>query len=95
MFGYVLALMPNMWFSGAKMLAVVVVGILARLVRGVGRVSSSSADFFFDSAELLYSDFGFFVVLGLGLYLFLALLVVVKICYFHGGPLRPFVSLYV
>ena len=90
MFGYVLALMPNMWFSGRSVLLVLFFSVLVTLVTGGLGSVRSSADFFFDSAELLYSDLGFFVVVGLGFILFLALLVVVKICYFHGGPLRPF-----
>jgi len=45
----------------------------------------------FDVAIFIYSEEGFFVFLGLGFVLLLALLCVVKVCYFRKGSLRPFV----
>lgn len=48
------------------------------------------ADVYGGLCTQLYSYNGIVIVISLGLILLLALLGVVKICYFFSGPLRPF-----
>nr|YP_009162843.1 NADH dehydrogenase subunit 6 [Micrura bella]AKT74019.1 NADH dehydrogenase subunit 6 [Micrura bella] len=89
MFGYVVVLVPNFVFSWFSVGFVFFLGVLMSFV------VFYKFDFFdgvFDMALELYSDMSFVVLVGLGVVLFLALVCVVKVCYFHSGSLRPFVA---
>nr|ABM53210.1 NADH dehydrogenase subunit 6 [Cephalothrix rufifrons] len=94
MFAYVVVLMPNNYFFSKNVLSYFLLSFLM-----ISFISFCSYNYMFitesfitiqDSAQLLVSDYSCVVFLFLALVLFFALLVVVKICYFHGGPLRPF-----
>nr|YP_010303564.1 NADH dehydrogenase subunit 6 [Quasilineus sinicus]QXO02036.1 NADH dehydrogenase subunit 6 [Quasilineus sinicus] len=89
MFGYVVVLVPNFVFPWSNLLLVAGVGFV---VGGVGFYKADFIDVVMDLGVELYSDESFVVVGGLGFVLFLALVCVVKICYFHSGSLRPFVA---
>lgn len=94
MFAYVVVLMPNNYFFSKNVLRYFLLSFLI-----ISFISFCRYNYIFiterfitiqDSAQLLVSDYSCVVFLFLALVLFFALLVVVKICYFHGGPLRPF-----
>ena len=91
MFGYVVSMVPNFFFRQKNFLYVFLVGFFLSLFV---RFKFSLLEGVFDTANFIYSDFSFLVFLGLGLVLLLALVCVVKICYFSKSSLRPF-SLYV
>nr|YP_009003683.1 NADH dehydrogenase subunit 6 [Iwatanemertes piperata]AHB53108.1 NADH dehydrogenase subunit 6 [Iwatanemertes piperata] len=89
MFGYVVVLVPNFVFPWTNLFLIMVVGFV---VGGVGFYKVNFVDVVADLGVSLYSDVNLMVMGGLGLVLFLALVCVVKICYFHSGSLRPFVA---
>lgn len=93
-FSYVIVLMPNNYFFSKNIffyfffsfflffVLVITTYYYSVVVNGYFNMQ--------DSAFLLVSDYFCVMFLFLSLVLFYALLIVVKICYFHGGPLRPF-----
>lgn len=85
MFGYVIVLIPNMSFGLSSYFF---------LFLFFPAFLWSDFDFFFSGLDFgfLFRDFGFLLYLGLALILLFCLIVVVKVCYFHSGSLRPFFS---
>nr|QKJ80228.1 NADH dehydrogenase subunit 6 [Cephalothrix sp. BMK-2020] len=94
MFSYVIVLMPNNYFFSKNIIIYFFFSFFMFffIVFMTYYYSVFIMDFFNmqDSAFLLVSDYFCVMFLFLSLVLFYALLIVVKICYFHGGPLRPF-----
>ena len=91
-FGYVVCMVPNFFFKKPKLLGIFVLGLFMGVL---GRKKFLLIEGPADVGSFLFSAEAFFVLLGLGLVLFLALVCVVKVCYFRKGSLRPFSSLYV
>lgn len=93
-FAYVIILIPNSYYFSKN---IFIYGLLTFflffglfLIIGFYLSLEESLISFQDSAQLIVSDYSALVFLFLSLVLFFALLVVVKVCHFHGGPLRPF-----
>lgn len=93
-FSYVLVLMPNRYFFSKNIffysLASFCLFLLIFFFRSLYFHIGDSYNIFQDSGQMLVSDYSALLYLFLSLILFFALLVVVKVCHFHGGPLRPF-----
>lgn len=101
MFGYVAVCSPNVLYKidvRFWWVSLICVGIFCVFLRFwiikefvlSGGCDNLNVDFFGGVSFVLYSGGTFFVVIILGLILLLALVIVVKICYFLRGPLRPF-----
>lgn len=87
MFGYVVAMIPNFLFKGGGGFLFVFLGVF------LGRFSCVKLSFqegVFDVGGLIYSERGFYILIGLGFVLLFTLVCVVKVCYFRRGALRPF-----
>lgn len=93
-FAYVIILIPNRYyFSKNIFIYILIIFLLFFMLFFMTGFYLSLEDSFLsfqDSAQLIVSDYSSLVFLFLSLVLFFALLVVVKVCHFHGGPLRPF-----
>lgn len=83
MFGYVVVLIPNILFSFSFSYFFFFVVFLVSWFDYVFILTFHGVDF-------LFVSYGFLLYVGLGLVLLYCLLVVVKICFFHSGSLRPF-----
>ena len=94
-FAYVIVLIPNNYFFSKNVFGYFLFCLISIIaIFCFVFVYFFTRDRYFhmqDAAQLLVSDYSAIVFLFLALILFFALLVVVKICYFHGGPLRPFI----
>lgn len=93
-FAYVVVLMPNNYFFSKNVFFYFLMSfIIIRLLLSLVYVNINNRERLFlmqDSAQILVSDYSGVVFVFLAIILFFALLVVVKVCYFQGGPLRPF-----
>lgn len=87
MFGYVVAMVPNFFLKRFSFFNVFLFGGFVGFLVGV---KSGFLEGLCDVGGFMFSDEGFFVFLGLGFVLLIALVCVVKICYFRKGSLRPF-----
>ena len=100
MFAYVAALTPNIIFSSINALKLVflVVGIFMFMIlrtyvhfsKGVSAGFSSVVEFAELNSGVLVVSYNVSIFISLSIILFLALVAVVKICYFQDGPLRSF-----
>lgn len=86
-FGYVVAMVPNFLFKHRNFILFLGIGL------GLGRfivVKSHTSEGGFDVGGFIYSNRGYFILVGLGFVLLFTLVCVVKVCYFRKGSLRPF-----
>ncbi len=86
-FGYVVAMRPNFLFKRQNYLFFLLAGFLISWLLAMKLDLTEGIS---DVGGFLYSVGGYFVLIGLGLVLFFALVCVVKVCYFNKGSLRPF-----
>ena len=93
LFGYVVVLVPNLVFSfggGVFVFILLLIVSCGVLIMWGDVVSCGGGEGVTEVGKFLYGDYGFCVLVGLGGVLLLALVCVVKVCYFQDGSLRPF-----
>nr|YP_010943704.1 NADH dehydrogenase subunit 6 [Ennucula tenuis]WLV28174.1 NADH dehydrogenase subunit 6 [Ennucula tenuis] len=100
MFAYVAALTPNLIFYGLGAVKLVLLITLVFLgmvfstyipfIKTVNVDLSSMGEFFEGYSGMLVVIYNISIFISLSIILFLALVAVVKICYFQDGPLRSF-----
>nr|YP_010393231.1 NADH dehydrogenase subunit 6 [Cellana orientalis]UPX89393.1 NADH dehydrogenase subunit 6 [Cellana orientalis] len=102
MFAYVASIIPNHLFSSMKTMIMMIVLLFTFLyITSIIITPDTSTTETFShmlsqkwqltaTPSYLISSHSFFIIVFLGLILFTNLLSVVKVCYYQGGPLRPF-----
>nr|YP_009192163.1 NADH dehydrogenase subunit 6 [Magelona mirabilis]ALO81679.1 NADH dehydrogenase subunit 6 [Magelona mirabilis] len=99
MFAYVAALTPNLLFSAArpfKYTTTILIGFVTLTLFLPSMPTSTNNNNWSTPTHLdlmgaqIYSASNSLILVALGLVLLLALIVVVKICNYSSGPLRPF-----
>nr|WNO18549.1 NADH dehydrogenase subunit 6 [Cellana toreuma] len=102
MFAYVASIIPNHLFSSMKttVMTLILLIIFSNIVSMTTTPDTSTTQTLSSvvsqkwqltmTPSYLISSYSFFIILFLGLILFTNLLSVVKVCYYQGGPLRPF-----